>query len=78
MRIEADLELCISAGVCAYTVPEVFGQDPSDGHVTLLASFPPAGLEEAVRQAVELCPSGALTLSESNGAVGEGADEGAT
>lgn len=78
MEIRADLELCISAGVCAYTVPEFFGQDPSDGHVTLVLTCPPAGLEDAVRQAVELCPSGALSLWESDASAGETADEAAS
>jgi ferredoxin len=66
MRIEVDLELCISAGICAFTAPQVFGQRPSDGQVVLLCAEPGRDLEEVARQAVELCPSGALSLRDSD------------
>jgi ferredoxin len=67
MKIDVDLELCISAGICAYTAPAVFAQRSSDGQVVLLSAHPGAELEEPARQAVELCPSGALSFSESDG-----------
>ncbi|HLU97720.1 (4Fe-4S)-binding protein [Nonomuraea sp. NPDC049649] len=60
MKIEADTTVCIGAGMCALTVPEVFDQNEEDGIVVLLQSEPPAEMEEAVRRAVKLCPSGAL------------------
>ena len=61
--IEADLELCISAGLCALTAPAVFDQAIEDGHVVILDADPtdPDDLEAAI-EAVELCPSGALSL----------------
>lgn len=63
--IEADLDLCISAGLCAMTAPRAFDQDPTNGQVVVLDADPddPAVLE-AVREAVQLCPSGALSLVE--------------
>lgn len=62
MRIHADRDVCVGAGMCALTLPEVFDQDPEDGRVVLLTSTPPAELEEQARRAVVLCPSGALSL----------------
>jgi ferredoxin len=63
MRIEADLELCIGAGNCAMTAPDVFDQDPKDGRVVVLGDLTTANAD-AVRQAVWRCPSGALSLHE--------------
>lgn len=65
MKIEADRERCIGAGMCALTAPEVFDQDAEDGRVVLRTDRPRDGVVEAVREAVELCPSGALSLRES-------------
>ncbi|MFI7442149.1 ferredoxin [Nonomuraea indica] len=63
MKIEADTTVCIGAGMCALTVPKVFDQSEEDGTVVLLDPSPPAELEGAVRRAVNLCPSGALSVS---------------
>jgi ferredoxin len=65
MKIEADRERCIGAGMCALTAPEVFDQDAKDGRVVLRIERPGEEMVEAVREAVELCPSGALSLRES-------------
>jgi ferredoxin len=64
MRIEADRELCIGAGMCALTAPELFGQDDEDGRVLLLRTAPWREDLEAAQQAVELCPSGALSIRD--------------
>ena len=61
MKIEADRELCIAAGNCVLSAEAVFDQD-DDGIVLLLADEVPEGEEERVREAVKLCPSGALRL----------------
>ena len=63
MKIEADRELCIGAGNCVLSAEAVFDQD-DDGVVVLLAEEVPDGEEERVREAVKLCPSGALRLAE--------------
>ncbi|NUW39939.1 ferredoxin [Nonomuraea rhodomycinica] len=64
MKIKADTTVCIGAGMCALTVPQVFDQSDEDGTVVLLEASPPAELEDAVRRAVTLCPSGALSIAE--------------
>ncbi|MFG2072668.1 ferredoxin [Nonomuraea maritima] len=62
MKIKADMSVCIGAGMCVLTAPDVFDQSDEDGTVVLLQESPPEGQEEAVRRAVTLCPSGALSV----------------
>lgn len=64
MRIKADRDVCIGAGQCVLTEPRVFDQSDDDGLVLLLAEDPPPDTREAVRRAVTLCPSGALSLED--------------
>jgi ferredoxin len=64
MEIRADTGVCIGAGMCVMTAPEVFDQSEDDGTVVLLTPHPAPGREEATRQAVRLCPSGALSIAE--------------
>ncbi|MEV5411907.1 (4Fe-4S)-binding protein [Thermopolyspora sp. NPDC052614] len=64
MKISADTDVCIGAGMCALTAPEVFDQSEEDGTVVLLDAEPTGELERKARQAVQLCPSGALKLVE--------------
>jgi ferredoxin len=63
-RLRVDRERCIGAGMCALTAPEVFDQDPDDGHVLLLHTEPPSAHRAAARTAADVCPSGAITLHE--------------
>ncbi|GAA1661588.1 ferredoxin [Glycomyces endophyticus] len=63
MRIAADREVCTSAGMCALTAPGRFDQDEADGRVVLLDADAPDGDPEALA-AAELCPSGAITLTD--------------
>jgi ferredoxin len=62
MEIKANTQLCIGAGMCALTAPQVFDQSDDEGLVVLLEPTPPADLEETVRRAVNLCPSGAISV----------------
>lgn len=64
LKIEADREICVGAGLCALTAPQLFDQDADDGRVLVLQSSPSPENDDAMRQAVLLCPSGALTLRE--------------
>ncbi|EHR49933.1 ferredoxin [Saccharomonospora marina XMU15] len=61
--IEADRDICIAAGVCAMTAPDVFDQD-DDGIVVLRTDNPGPDNAEAAREAVDSCPSGALRLRD--------------
>ncbi|WP_214326519.1 ferredoxin [Nonomuraea sediminis] len=62
MEIKADTSVCIGAGMCALTVPEVFDQSEDEGTVLVLQPNPPQDKEAAVRRAVTLCPSGAISV----------------
>jgi ferredoxin len=66
VRIQVDREVCIGAGNCARTAPELFDQD-DDGTVVLLQDRPAPAQEEAAREAEGLCPSGAISLSQEAG-----------
>ena len=57
--ITADRDVCIGAGMCVMTAPEVFDQD-DDGIVVLLEGEIPAEQADAAVRAVANCPSGAL------------------
>ncbi|MEU8175055.1 (4Fe-4S)-binding protein [Microbispora hainanensis] len=64
MKIKADTGRCIGAGMCVLTLPRVFDQSEDDGTVVVLDAEPPADLESGVKRAVQLCPSGALSVEE--------------
>jgi ferredoxin len=61
--VYVDRDLCIGAGLCVLAAPEVFDQ-ADDGLVVMLTSQPAEATDDAVREAVRRCPSGALSLRE--------------
>ncbi|GAA4911338.1 ferredoxin [Stackebrandtia albiflava] len=62
MRIRVDRQMCVSAGMCALTVPELFDQDDVDGRVLVSDVTPAEEYHDRVERAVDSCPSGALRL----------------
>ncbi len=64
MKVEADRDRCIGAGMCVMTAEEVFDQD-DDGLVVVLpaaaAAVPPEHAAD-VERAVASCPAGALRV----------------
>ncbi|MBO0872005.1 MAG: (4Fe-4S)-binding protein [Pseudonocardia sp.] len=63
MRLVADRDVCIGAGMCVLAAPAVFDQD-EDGIVAPLVEQVNPVDADAARRAVELCPSGALRTLE--------------
>ena len=61
MRVAADRTICIGAGVCVMVDEAVFDQDDT-GLVVVVSEQVPAAHEARVREAVNVCPSGALRL----------------
>ena len=61
VRVRADRDVCIGAGMCVMTAEAVFDQD-DDGIVVVLDEHPADTVE--VRDAVANCPSGALSLTQ--------------
>lgn len=62
MRIDADRDVCVGAGLCVLSAPRLFSQDDDDGLVVVLAQ-PGQAEEVTARQVVTLCPSGALRIA---------------
>ncbi|MFQ6395708.1 ferredoxin [Nocardia sp. KC 131] len=62
MELGVNRERCIGAGMCVLTAPGVFDQDAEDGRVVPLDLTPPPELGPVVREAVQVCPSGAITI----------------
>ena len=63
MRVIGDREICMATGVCVMTADAVFDQD-EDGIVALIAEQVPGASENIARNAVRMCPSGALRIVE--------------
>jgi ferredoxin len=64
MRVAADRDVCIGAGNCVLSAPDVFDQDDDVGLVVLLEPDVTPEHADAVRTAVARCPSGALRVVE--------------
>jgi ferredoxin len=63
VKVEANRDVCIGAGMCVLTAPEVFDQD-DDGVVVLLTADVPAERAGQAQRAVANCPSGALRAAD--------------
>ncbi|MCW2903784.1 MAG: hypothetical protein JWO67_6049 [Streptosporangiaceae bacterium] len=63
MRVTADRRICVGAGMCVLTAPEIFDQD-DDGLVKVLRPAPDDSEQAAAREAAHLCPSGAVRIDE--------------
>ncbi|RDH80046.1 ferredoxin [Mycolicibacterium moriokaense] len=61
MRVAGDPDICMRTGICVMTADGFFDQD-DDGAVLLAADQVSARDERAVRNAVRMCPSGALRI----------------
>ncbi|WP_372410317.1 ferredoxin [Streptomyces luteireticuli] len=61
VRIDAIHSECVGAGQCVLAAPAVFEQD-EDGVVVVLDEVPGREQLQAVGDAADLCPSGALRL----------------
>lgn len=63
MRVIVDFDVCASTGACAQVAPEVF-EVRSDGYLYILQEEPGDELADKVRQAADLCPTGAITIED--------------
>jgi ferredoxin len=61
MLITADKDVCIGAGQCVATAPDVFDQD-GDGVVEVLTAEPGPDRRDAVRHAARTCPVRAIDI----------------
>jgi ferredoxin len=63
VKVEADRDVCIQAGNCVMVADSLFDQD-DDGIVVVLVDDVPEDESDHAREAVKLCPSQALKLTE--------------
>ncbi|CAN5877189.1 ferredoxin [soil metagenome] len=63
VKVLADRDVCIGAGMCVMTAEAVFDQD-DDALVVVLTDDIPEAEQKRVNDAVRLCPSGALSLQD--------------
>ena len=64
MRIGIDLDACILAGECIYNHPALFAWNDDDQPVALHTGELTAEQAVAVEQAISVCPSGAISLTD--------------
>ncbi|GAA0473628.1 ferredoxin [Streptomyces stramineus] len=64
IRISLDSDLCIGAGQCALTAPNVFTQD-DDGFGALLPGREDGAGDPLAREAARSCPVQAITVEDS-------------
>jgi ferredoxin len=62
MKVRVDAELCTGCGPCADVCPEAF-EMKDDKSVVLMKEIP-AELQDAVREAADACPTGAIIIEE--------------
>ncbi len=62
MKVAVDFDLCASTGACTQVAPEVF-EIRSDGYLYVLQEEPGPDLADAVNEAVDMCPTGAITVT---------------
>jgi ferredoxin len=63
VKVIVDYDICASTGTCMQVCPEVF-EVRSDGYLYVLQEEPAAEVQDKVREAADLCPTGAITLEE--------------
>lgn len=61
MTINVDRELCIGAGMCALTAPQIFDQD-AGGKSVVLEPEPAQRHHAAARAAEAVCPAAAIRV----------------
>ena len=63
MKVRVDPAVCAGFSVCLGLCPEVF-ELHDDGYAIVRVGEVPKECEDAVRDAVSQCPSGAISLSD--------------
>ena len=62
-KVVVDRAICLKAGQCYYLQPSVFRAD-SRGWPEIVVEHPEGDELEAAEDAVEICPSGAITVQD--------------
>ncbi len=64
MRVNVDFDRCASSGTCVRLVPDIF-EIRDDGYLYLLQEEPDESRRDDLQEAVECCPTEAISISES-------------
>lgn len=62
-KVVVDRAICLKAGQCYYLQPSVFRAD-AQGWPEIIVERPEGDELEAAEDAVEICPSGAITVED--------------
>jgi len=62
-KLTIDEEKCLNSGQCAYLQPKLFELD-DDGTPTITNTAPTGDLIAQAREAIEMCPSQAISLAD--------------
>jgi ferredoxin len=62
MRVRVDAAVCQGHTLCNFAAPGVFHLRDDDGHAYVEDENVPAGMEEAVRRAIDGCPERAICV----------------
>ena len=62
MKVSVDFDVCASTGTCTQVCPEVF-EVRTDGYLYVLQEEPGEELADKVREAADMCPTGAITVT---------------
>jgi ferredoxin len=63
VKVVVDFDECASNAVCMGLLPEVF-EVRDDGYLYILNENPPEALRDKLREAVNDCPTGAISIAE--------------
>jgi ferredoxin len=63
MKVAIHEERCVGSGNCVWTAPGILDQSEDTGTVVLLTENPPPDQEGPVREAADLCPGSAISVS---------------
>jgi ferredoxin len=61
MRVHVDRSKCAGIGICESLAPDMFEVDEAGQLQLLQGDNVPAGAEEAAEEAIQSCPTGALS-----------------
>jgi ferredoxin len=63
VKVTVNFDVCASTGACTQVAPEVF-EIRNDGYLHILREQPSPELYDAVQEAADLCPTGAIVLED--------------
>ena len=63
MQVIVDFDMCAATGGCVNQAPEVF-EIRDDGFLYVLQASPDESLRAKVKLAEDLCPTGAITITD--------------